>query len=413
MKRYNKSKNKMYLSILTLLILFLGIGYSVLTEQLSIHNTINYNSMNWEIKFSKVVDNGGTIQTTGEIINEGQTVKIQCNLGKKTTSETCIAKATISNNSTFNVNLSKTPTITYDDTYIESIEIKWDNHSIFGNDTISSNDYIHKNSTEDVFIKITTKELDITTLPTTSTNIPIALTLDWQECDEKVEYPIELISGDGTNIGDEVKIRNEHFYVISNDGTNATLFAKYNLEVGNTCEVNINEGSWNCEKINNPSRIQNSKAIGVSIDYDTMITSSDYGAIEFSSYSFWVDGNENLLEVYGNKYPAYVYNETTNAKTHVDYYENYLKTLGVPIISSRLIKQEELIQLGCNNETNLCKETAPSWVYSTTYWTGSAYSKTEVQIVRNYGNMDKIAPYFDDEAGIRPVITIPSSLLTN
>ena len=41
------------------------------------------------------------------------------------------------------------------------------------------------------------------------------------------------VSGDGTNIGDEIACGTEHFYVISNDGENIRMMAKYNLYVGN------------------------------------------------------------------------------------------------------------------------------------------------------------------------------------
>ena len=34
--------------------------------------------------------------------------------------------------------------------------------------------------------------------------------------------PVSIVSGDGTKVGDEIKIGEEHFYVISNDGTNVS-----------------------------------------------------------------------------------------------------------------------------------------------------------------------------------------------
>ena len=43
-----------------------------------------------------------------------------------------------------------------------------------------------------------------------------------------------VVSGTGTNIGDEINCSGEHFYVISNDGYNVKALAKYNLYVGQT-----------------------------------------------------------------------------------------------------------------------------------------------------------------------------------
>lgn len=43
--------------------------------------------------------------------------------------------------------------------------------------------------------------------------------------------PCKVISGDGTNIGDEIQCGTENFYVLSNDGENVKMLAKYNLYV--------------------------------------------------------------------------------------------------------------------------------------------------------------------------------------
>ena len=41
-----------------------------------------------------------------------------------------------------------------------------------------------------------------------------------------------VVTGSGKNIGDEIACGTEHFYVISNDGTNLKMLAKYNLLSG-------------------------------------------------------------------------------------------------------------------------------------------------------------------------------------
>ena len=46
--------------------------------------------------------------------------------------------------------------------------------------------------------------------------------------------PCKVISGDGTNIGDEIQCGTENFYVLSNDGESIKMLAKYNLYVGRT-----------------------------------------------------------------------------------------------------------------------------------------------------------------------------------
>lgn len=46
----------------------------------------------------------------------------------------------------------------------------------------------------------------------------------------------EVIKGDGTKIGDEIKCGSEEFYVLSNDGKDIEMLAKYNLYVGDKIE---------------------------------------------------------------------------------------------------------------------------------------------------------------------------------
>ncbi len=46
----------------------------------------------------------------------------------------------------------------------------------------------------------------------------------------------KVISGDGTNIGDEIQCGTENFYVLSNDGKEIKMLAKYNLYIGEIYE---------------------------------------------------------------------------------------------------------------------------------------------------------------------------------
>lgn len=50
---------------------------------------------------------------------------------------------------------------------------------------------------------------------------------------EEKFYGSKAVKGNGTDIGDVITCGGEEFYVISNDGTNIKMLAKYNLYVGN------------------------------------------------------------------------------------------------------------------------------------------------------------------------------------
>ena len=136
-----------------LLILGIGIGYAVLSERLTIDNTISYDSMKWDIGFTAASNNGGSITSVPSISSDKKSITISCDLGTSTKSETCISTAKIKNNSTFAVELEENPQITYDNTYINSVTVVWTatNNSVMGFDRLGAD-----TETE---IKITIKKI--------------------------------------------------------------------------------------------------------------------------------------------------------------------------------------------------------------------------------------------------------------
>jgi hypothetical protein len=297
--------------------------------------------------------------------------------------------------------LSEAPTITYNDTYISSVDVMW----LKSFESPKQFDGINAGNSEDIQIKVTTKDIDESILPEESLSISITFTMNWIEGDgnEKIVEPphlVELVSGDGTQVGDELKIGEEHFYVVSNDGTNAVLFAKYNLEVG---KIYTKEPTYfTLVDIESPSGLQNEKALGyVNVDAEY------YGVVPFSSSSYWHSGN--IKSEYGTSYPVYVYDDNASIKAYVDNYADYLEELGISIKEARLIKREELLGIGCNTEMGQSCKSAPCWVYSTTYWTGIATSSSSIGRVNSIGDWSSYLYNIDTGAGVRPVIVISSS----
>ena len=91
---------------------------------------------------------------------------------------------------------------------------------------------------------------------------------------------------------------------------------------------------------------------------------------------------------------------------YVNNYKNKLENnFGLKIVEARLITKDELIELGCIENSNSCSE-APDWVYSTSYWSGTAYDSDSVLFVYSTGFF-----YFDNYSsngnyGVRPVINL-------
>ena len=77
------------------------------------------------------------------------------------------------------------------------------------------------------------------------------------------------------------------------------------------------------------------------------------------------------------------------------------------------------VSLGCDKESMTCSN-APSWVKSTSYWTGSASANNTVWVIEAYESIGAFGNANSDDinfsnaanaAGLRPVITISKSEL--
>ncbi len=184
------------------------------------------------------------------------------------------------------------------------------------------------------------------------------------------------------DIGEEIKVGTESFYVISNNGTKLNALAKYNLNVGSNKNPDVTEG------------IQHETVRGNT-------TKPKYGNVAFSNSKGWAYSYNNTIDIkaYAGPVKDALYGENG--------YEKYVQKT-IPNSSVRLITNSELISLGCSYSSWSCAE-APSWIYNTSYWTQSAYSDNGDCVWRVSGVFN-VDGYFNTVAyGVRPVITIPLS----
>ena len=201
---------------------------------------------------------------------------------------------------------------------------------------------------------------------------------DTEEEIEKVCTYVDSEDDTGDQIGtidlsDIVTCGTESFYVMKNENQKITMLSKYQLNVGYYADAE------------SPSGIQNMNG----------------GYQYFLGYdgSYWWNSTE--------KYPAYIYNEKSQVYQYVSEYERILKE-EIKIKSARatLISYEQLLDLNCSESESSCSN-APSWVYSTSYWTGSASDSIHVWGVSSNG---KISSNYVGSEGIpsriRPVVTI-------
>ena len=266
-------------------------------------------------------------------------------------------------------------------------------------EAITTKQIVSKNSYVRLLVKVEfRKDITASDLPTTSETLNLAFTVNYVQSDgsgssvkDNGEFKlINVVSGDGTNKSDEVCIGEECFYVMYSDDTSITMLAKYNLYVGG--EYNNGWTAYGEEATGK----QDSTMLGY------VSSGQPYkGTTMFSNTNYWSSTVSS--------YPAYVYDSNSTLYSYVENYKTYLSTLGVTPTEARLITYEEVTSLGCRDL--LCIH-APSWVYATSYWSGSADSSNLVRGVYSNGDFDIGRLYSDGNIyGCRPVITISRDYL--
>lgn len=173
-----KNNRKLFFMLMLLLAFGIGLGYAVLTEQLSINNTVKYGSMKWNVGFVEVDGTLGSVTAVPSLSTDKKTITVTCDLGISSASETCIVEMSFDNDSSFAVKLSSNPTVTFDNTYISSVLVQ----DVTGTAQTLAKDYSVPANGERTFrITVTTKELTEDLLPSTALSVPVNVTLDWVE----------------------------------------------------------------------------------------------------------------------------------------------------------------------------------------------------------------------------------------
>ena len=390
----------MILSIVLISIFSLTIVYAALSVTLNIQGSAKVASAEWDIHLDNAkVTSGSVSDSIPTISSDGKTATFSTTLNMPGDFyEFTIDAVNDGSIDAMIDSVTKTPTLTTEQAKYLNYIIEYQN-----GESINTKQLVSKKSFVRLKVRIEfRKDITASDLPTTSETLNLAFTVNYIQSDGNgssvnnsgIKPEITIVSGDGTQKSDEVCIGEECFYVMYSDDTSITMLAKYNLYVGNECSSNDYSS---CTAYGEEATgKQDSTMVGNSSSGEPY-----KGTNSFSNTNYWLSTVST--------YPAYVYNENSYLYEYVENYKTYLGTLGVAPIEARLITKEELKGLGCNG--NSCK-TAPSWVYATTYWTGSANSSMNVWGVGAvsgsfYGNNYLYKGYF----GCRPVITISKSMI--
>ena len=445
-----KERRTKALVIVVLLIVIAGltIAFAALSTTLNINGTAYLDAAKWGIKFKNLSEpvSVGTATVTGTAkIEENKSAEITgINVSLSNPGDKVTYTVDLVNEGTINAkidDIEKTVLTSEQQRYL-TFKVTDQNEK-----EISQGDILGKGETRNLTITIEfIKDLTKEDLPTSTSTISLSYKLNFVQTDEKAatsdsskQACTTFDKKDTYNEGDVIALCNtstnksEDFYVIKDNGSTITALAKYNLLVGNTVVWNDNftdyisvtpvstseEGyglqnsiaanfEWTTEEAPKTNTIKGGIAFA---DGEESKKMSDCSGSIGCYYGYWTDNtfNHNLLSKYGTSYPANVFDSNSNLYKPLENYKTYLRnTLGKTSIEAKLMTYEELTDLGCNGDTSYCTS-APSWVYSTNYWTASASDNGSVWHVLSYDDFS--IGYLDMTGifGLRPVITISKS----
>ena len=432
-----KERRTKTLVIVVLLIVVAGltIAFAALSTTLNINGTAYLDAAKWGIKFENLSEpvsiETATVTGTAKI-EESKSAEINgINVSLSTPGDKVTYTVDLVNKGTINAKIDK-----IEKTQLTSEQQKYLTFKVTDKDgrEVSEGDILSAGETKNLTITIEfIKDLTKEDLPKQTSTISLSYKLNFVQTDEKAttsdsskQACTSFDKKDTYNVGDVIALCNtstnksEDFYVIKDNGSTITALAKYDLLVGNTVVLNDDFSDMTSSPISTSEEgygLQNSIAGYMGFDSEgNPLGHTIKGVIAFTEdknngYEYWTDSNRKLLSEYGTKYPANVFDSNSLLYEPVQNYKAYLKnTLGKTNIDARLITYEELISLGCSDNDSSCSS-APSWVYSTNYWTASASSNYDVWFVGSFAGFDSGTFGMSGYYGLRPVITISKSEL--
>ena len=400
----NKNNKKI---IIVALLLIISIGFSIISSSLTINGVSSIKGNTWDVHFENVQVKSGSVTAPIPVISASETTvtyNVTLNQPGDFYEFTVDAvndgtiDAMVETVSTTGLTEAQQKYLIYQASYEDDSEIIV-KHSL------------KKQSSETYKVRVEyNSEVEGDDLPDSDQTVSLSFSVNYVQADgtEISRALIRAISGDGTHIGDEIAIDSEEFYVLNNDNTNITLFAKYNLYVGSSCDP---EGTVTPLPTSGSGyNLQDATAKGwvnESVDF--------IGIVKFSGTNYWYDSglkpkygaSYSVSNVYDTDYaqaPNSIANPTnTNYSVayYVQAYKNKLETLGVTINSARLMTYQEsetFKNAGFNNE-----------LVSSSYWLATASTSTQIWAIVSGTGLNKTTYTSNDSRGVRPVIIIPAS----
>ena len=373
------------LCLILVCVFTLTIAYSALSAVLTINGNARVSAANWDIYLNNPRVTSGSATTNVPEIKTSSTLEFETTLNMP--GDFYEFTVDVVNGGDIDAmieNVVKTPDLTAEQAKFLKYEVSYQN-----GESITTKQLLAKDTTMPIKVRVEyRKDLSNTDLPTGQVVLDLSLTLEYVQSDgtgttvnnNGVAASNVSANGDINAIGTVVTIGDQQFYTIGTEGDNVKLLSMYNLYVGNSVD-----SDYNVTPLASPTGKQSELARG-------WISGADewYGTTAFSNIDSTYAGS--IVEGYVNNYKSIL---------ESDY--------GVDVVEARLITKDELINdgIGCSVFSWNCTSSDYSWIYSTSYWSGSFSDKDGVLIVSSDGNFYYNSLYStDNNFGVRPVIII-------
>ena len=378
------------LCLVAVCVFTLTIAYAALNAVLTIQGSAQVTSSNWDVHLANPKVRNGSATTTVPSIITGSTIEFSTTLNMP--GDFYEFTVDVVNSGSIDAmieNVAKTPELTVEQAKYLKYEVNYAN-----GESIANKQTIAAGVTMPIKVRIEyRKDLVASDLPTGQVQLTLGLVLDYIQSDGTASLVTNngvlkpVANGSIENIGTVVTIGSEQFYTIGTEGDNVKLLSMYNLYVGNQSDYN------GVVALASPTGMQSELARGYFDGYS--VSNSKIGTTAFSS------STQN-----GTNYSGSI------VEGYVNSYKNVLETyFGVDVVEARLITKDELT----DSETfacvglDMCSDKYP-WIYSTSYWSGSARDTYYVWYVSSDGILYYDKYRNDYDFGVRPVIIISKSL---
>ena len=384
------------LCLVAVCVFTLTIAYAALNAVLTIQGSAQVTSSNWDVHLANPKVTNGSVTTTVPTLTTGKSLTFSTTLNMP--GDFYEFTVDVVNSGSIDAmieKVTKTPELTAEQAKYLNYEVSYQN-----GESITNKQVIASGLTMPIKVRVEyIKDLSSTDLPTGQVQLTLGLVLDYVQSDgtgttvKDNGVATSNVSANGSldAIGTIVTIGDQQFYTIGTEGDNVKLLSMYNLYVGNSVD-----SYWNFTPLASPTGKQSELSRGYFDGYSS--TNPIVGVTAFSSLTHkgtnFSDYSGSIVEEYVNNYKKILE-------------EDY----GVDVVEARLLTKDELKsdEIGCSDTNYTCTGSAYPWIYSTSYWSGSADNTSIVWSVFSNGDFCNVIYDFDGRFGVRPVIIISRS----